>query len=614
MARRISRREAIRRAALGATVPALVTLLAACGGEDDEPTAPVQASPTGGGASDPTATSAPAEASPTAVAEEPTATSQAAEPTATSEPAGENPRWMGKVIEPAQHEGGVVVEGHVTDLSVPYFGTGGYAFGITEQLLEFHPDTGEPVGVLAESYEINDDATVFTMSIREGVSWHDGKPLTGQDIVSTFTLLALPQMSGSFLGNLDQGEINLLDEMTVEFVLPTGNVDFTTVVTYFSVAPAWIIDQLTQEQIDNYYVDVPPFESGSDPSQVIGTGPFKLERFEPGVAVTVVRNDDYWDGRPHIERFILQVVSGTDALLTQLRSGEVDVAGGTFNSTNLNPASVPDLEGAGLIVQDFPNPLYNYYATNLNPEKTTLFQDVRVRQAMYYAVDRQALADAALLGYADVALGTMSSIFGFDPDLITVRYDYDPDQAMALLDEAGWTAGADGVREQDGRQLAFTVWVRSGDTTLETLATILQEYWRQVGIAVEIGIEQDAAFYERWDETRDFEVMLLSHYSSLTDQIYSYTCQGLEDGGNRVMYCNPDDLTVDELLQAALVETDPAARNQLLAEYQNILMTDLPVGPLVFPRGIAAVNARVHNMYRNGLNTTFNMETWWVDG
>jgi peptide/nickel transport system substrate-binding protein len=179
---------------------------------------------------------------------------------------------------------------------------------------------------------------------------------------------------------------------------------------------------------------------------------------------------------------------------------------------------------------------------------------------------------------------------------------------MAVLGEAGWITAGDGTREKDGQPLAFTISTLSGDTLQESIAAVLQEYWRQVGVEAEILAEQDTAYFERYD-SHDFEVVIQRFYGQLGSQAYQFTCAAYDQGGNRQRYCNAE---ADELLNAALAEPDREARLNLLAEFQNIIMTELPVGPLFYDRGIGAVNPRAHNLYPNALNPNFNMETWWI--
>jgi peptide/nickel transport system substrate-binding protein len=235
-----------------------------------------------------------------------------------------------------------------------------------------------------------------------------------------------------------------------------------------------------------------------------------------------------------------------------------------------------------------------------------IFQDVAIRQALLLAVNREAIVEAAFFGYVEVAETTMAVPWAYDPDDITARYGHYPERAAGLLDQAGWVLGDDGVRVKDGIRFEVSGWCQAGAIT-ETIAAIVQEFWRQVGVVMEIQTEQSAAFFSRIQETHDYDVFFHSFGSGDVDQRLFWNCEtGI--ALQWVGYCNEE---LDALMNEASTELDSDRRRGLTNEVLNQVMETLPVGPLVAPLGLAAIRSEVHNVYPNAYNFAFNAHTWW---
>jgi ABC-type transport system substrate-binding protein len=146
---------------------------------------------------------------------------------------------------------------------------------------------------------------------------------------------------------------------------------------------------------------------------------------------------------------------------------------------------------------------------------------------------------------------------------------------------------------------------------LEAYAVALQEYWRVIGVEAVIELEDDSIFFERFGDTNEWEIVVSGYFAGLNQESH-YACDQwpYDNGRNRQRYCNPE---VDELILAAQNEIDYTARMEILALYQDVLMTDLPVAPLAFPNVFHVHKPTVHNMHPSILNGAFNMETWWIE-
>jgi peptide/nickel transport system substrate-binding protein len=608
----------------------IMPLVAACGDDDATatPAAPPAQTPAAPGttpepADEPTATpdtaTTPDAATTPDTATTPTAPTTGATPGASPPVGAGTPgtgeftrvdggdRLMGQTLEDGQ-QGGVLIEGSISDIStlMPVVtsdaASGNFQAAIFESLVAPHRETLEPVGILAESWEVNEDATVYIFHLRDGVFWHDGEPFTANDVKFTYELHMNPEVGSSYTTDLQSKieSIEVIDDLTVQFNLTGTLVDFGVDIGVYNIVA------------EHIWADIPaanvvsdPGATGTDPSRVVGTGPFIFNEWILGEQVSAVRNDNYWGGAPYLDEYIFKPVPDTSALVAQLRTGEVDFGA-------VQESALREFEGVQDVrIFDYPTQSFTFYGTNLDPEKTTLFQDREVRQAMLYAIDRQALLDSIRFGYGEVAVGTMPVIsWAYNPDEIT-SYDYDPEMAEQLLEEAGWTLGPDGVRQKDGQRLSFTMYTNAGNQVREAYLTAIQQYWADVGIEMFPQLEPFPALVERITSTYDFEVVLIGfNWSADPDQSTMFSCDGYGGGFNFTRYCNPE---VDALLQEALRETDRDRRIELYTEFQNIIMEDLPMTILDFPQAFTGVNTRVHNLEPTAFSTRVNMHLWWVE-
>jgi peptide/nickel transport system substrate-binding protein len=526
------------------------------------------------------------------------------------EDAGKVERMMGMPIEPALHEGGVFVEGGDGDLesvspifSIPYY----YMPIIFETLIDLHPIDYQPVGNLAAAWEALDDGSAWLITLRDGVTWHDGEAFNADDVKTTFDLHMNEETGSSstfYLNEMIEG-VEIVDDRTIRFDLKDVIVDF-------------LIEPLTRILIgaEHILTMVPPAElqqhassTGEDPAMVVGTGAFKFAEWVPGDHTRLVRYDEYWDGRPHLDEFVYVALQSQANGAVLLKTGEIDF---TFE---LSPLQAPEFDGTDVQIIEYPSLGSRFLALNLDEAQTTLFQDVRVRQALRYAIDTVTITETVMDGYATPA----DQIYPpyspyYDAEGVTVKYGYEPETARQLLDEAGWLEGADGVREKDGQPFSFTAWTRIGDEERANVLTAIQEYFREVGVQMDVQLEQNDALEERTDQRHDFEAVLDSDFqSSVPDQTYLWACDAYPNGANYFKYCNPE---VDELLAQGLVELDPVKRKEIYTQFQNLVLADLPVIPLYFLHWTMGLNNRVHNYFPGYVGVyvdRFNAETWWVE-
>jgi peptide/nickel transport system substrate-binding protein len=614
----LSRRQFLQRATvLGFAIPAGTVLLAACGSDDDEPaaTATGQATATSG-TSEATPTEMMDEPTPTGEMDEPTATSGTSEGTPTAEGEATTPpsggtfyeggdRLMGQEFEPGQ-PGGVFIEAFFDPPFIEPFWTSTttvYALirNVYEALIEPNPFTLEPVGLLAESWEVSEDAINWTFFLREGVTFHDGEAFNADDVVFSYQYQLDESLEGgrsSHLNALIAG-VQAVDELSVQVTAVDVFPDFLMEAGTLLIGAEHILSGIDPaEYLTSAVV------TGSDPAMVIGTGPFKFVELVPEDHVTFERFDEYWDGAPYLDQFIYRSQASSDENVTGLLAGENDFV------YELGLVAVPELEAAGFIIDQWETSSFVSVVVNNDADRSPFLSDPVVRQALLFGLDREAMAISHGEGISTIAETILAPTSPFcDAEGVTVRYPYDPERAMALLDEAGWVLGDDGVREKDGVRLSFTLMSESGWAPYNTMAEIAQENWRQIGVDVTAEIIVWATMVEM-AANRDFDAWLRYFPGGLVpDRTPQYGC---ESPDNLLGYCNPD---LDALLEQARTTFDQEQRVELYTEFQNLVLTDLPVLPLIFPNGASAAAPRVHNPPRGNVpaNYWFAVEKIWVE-
>ncbi len=315
---------------------------------------------------------------------------------------------------------------------------------------------------------ISADGRTITYHIRKGVKWQDGEPLTAKDVIFTFHAIMNPKNDVQVRTGYDQiASIDAPDDYTV--VVHMRRV-FSPIIAYFMcqqggfpVVPAHLLEQ---------YPNVNQLPYNSLP---IGSGPFKITEWQHGDHITLVANPDYWRGPPKLSKIVFRFVSNTTTIQVLLQTHEIDA---WFRaSADLYP-QLQKIPGYKVLVSD--ENLFGHIDFNV---KDPILSDVRVRKAIEYALDRQSMAhtithDVYQAGTSDIPTYN----WAYPHDLPV--YDNNPAAARALLDEAGWTVGPDGVRQKNGQKLELQFSYISGNVMGSNIATVTQARLHDVGIAV----------------------------------------------------------------------------------------------------------------------------------
>jgi len=467
---------------------------------------------------------------------------------------------------------------------------------VFDGLVALDPATGDPVPALAEAWDVSDDGTVYTFHLRQGVRWHDGEPFSASDVVFTYQRLLDPDVRSPRFSRLAERvkTVELVDEATVRITLIRPDASFLATLGTIGIVPEHVLGTVLPQQLVT-----DPFGLSS----AVGTGPFIFNQWLRGVSLTLRANPDYYRGAPRVPQYTYRVVSTVEELAQGLRDGTIDWA-------------IVDAAGAGQLpaidgvtVERFPGYELVLVALQLDPAKSKLFADARVRRALLLGTDRASLVRSVWGDRARVAEGLQppASWAAGEP---TVRTDYDPAQAQQLLEAAGWVPGDDGIRVRDGQRLSFRLLATGSDPGRRALAELLQQQWRAIGVEVTLDLASWAEVRRRATQDRDFEALLIGVLWDVDpDQSAVWSSDSFYDGLNFGHYLDSE---VDQLLVEAVATRDRAQRTELYRKIEERVLTDLPVIPIAFPDVVVVRSQRLQVPVLNALvvRTRVGVEQW----
>ena len=467
------------------------------------------------------------------------------------------------------------------------------------------------VGDLAEEWELSEDQKSITFHLRRGVVWHDGEPFSAEDVEFFLQSLMHPDYPGVFFSEVNtivgaqafrEGEtdevpgIEVLDEHTIR--ITTVDVDATLLPNLVrGVIPKHILEDVPISNWQTHDFNLNP----------VGTGPFSFTRYESGQYVELDAFDDYFLGRPMIDKIIWQI-GDQDSMLAAFMNREVD-------HVSVPVAEVESLEGLDFAEIHSYASGYQWLGLNLAQER---FQDRNVRQAIAYAINRRQIVSGPLRGYGFIVNSPFSpDSIVYNPNI--AEYAFDPDRARQLLDEAGWTLNDDGVREKDGEIFEITLIYPTGNLVRMQSAPLVQLGLDAVGIKTEIRSLDFSTLVSRIQpggrpvEAGDYDLFLmgLGFYLDPDISILFHSRFAWPDGWNLTAYNNPE---VDRLLEKGMQYVDPEERRPYYQELSAVIAEDVPVVYLYATEDVVAINQRVRNVrpVPSTIGITHNVTEWWI--
>lgn len=435
---------------------------------------------------------------------------------------------------------------------------------------------GKYVGILAESWQVSPDGKNIDIKLKSGIKFHDGSPLNASAVAFTFQRFKATGQKSPIAGNIMEiGSVEALDELTVRFSFERPTATFWSTI---SMPYAGILSPSAVEAAGD--------EMGSKP---VGTGPFKLGEWKRGVSITLLRNPEYSWGSPetqnrgpvHIGKLVFKVVPDAGTQMSAIRAGDVDVI---FVN---DPGQIAALEKEkGLKTEPAGIDALVYLGYNCAKPP---FDDVKVRQALSHAVDKNEIVKTALAGLGTVADTPLPpSILGHSPELKAFGQGYDPGKAKAILREAGFRQATDGSWERDGKKLDGKL-LTSTRAPNEAIATLLQSQLKGIGVPTEIHLLDSAAVMKATNEGA-FDLLLWRYDWNDPNALNIYLSSSRLRQTNRVFYSNPK---ADALFEQGLYELDPVKRSEIYKEAQKIILAESPWQPLYHPTEVMAFRSRV---------------------
>ena len=448
-------------------------------------------------------------------------------------------------------------------------------------------------GDLAESWDVSADGLTITFHLRRNVKWHDGAPFTSRDVLFTYKTLKDPGVATPYSDSL--GPVSKVEALD----------DYTVRVTYKEpFAPAlesWGMGIIPEHLLKGKDINKDGFNR-----KPVGTGPYRFGEWITGNRIVLAANDDYFEGRPHIDKFVARILPDQATEFLELKARGIDYMG-------LNPvqyARQSDTEDIGRHFNKlrYPAFAYTYLGYNLKDGK---FADKRVRQAISYAINRDSIIQGVLLGLGSPCTGPFPpESWAFNKDV--KGYAYDPDKAKALLAEAGWKdTDGDGLLDKDGEPFRFTILTNQANEERKKAGQIIQQDLKKVGIDVKLNALEWQALLHDFIDKRKFEVIILGWALSRDPDAYDiwHSSKTKEGEFNFVGYNNPE---VDGLLIEGRQTFDPGKRKEIYHRIHALLADDAPYTFLYVPDALPILHKRFKGVKKEPLGIWYNFKDWHV--
>ncbi len=447
-------------------------------------------------------------------------------------------------------------------------------------------------GDIAKSWEVSRDGLRITFHLRKGVMWQDGAELTADDVIFTYSKVIDPKVPtpySSIYGPVSS--VEALDKYTVQ-------------VTYKEpFAPAlesWAMGIVPKHLLEGK--DLSSTEVNRNP---VGNGPYRFAEWVTGQKIVLDAFDNYFEGRPNIDKVIYRIIPDTATMFLELKFGGIDFMGLTPPQYKLQANS--DFFNKYFQKFRYPSFGYTYLGYNLlNP----LFSDKRVRQAIAHAINKKELIAGVLLGYGTPCTGPFPpESWAYNPDV--KDYDYSPEKALALLAEAGWKMNSSGLIEKDGRTFSFTVLINQGSDERIKVAQILKEQLKRIGIEMHIKVLEWQALLHDFIDKKRFEAVIMGWALSRDPDIYEiwHSSKTKEGEFNFISYKND---TVDRLLVEGRRTFSLEKRKMIYHRIHAILAEEQPYAFLYVPDALPVLHKRFKGVVKAPIGIDYDFIHWYV--
>lgn len=424
-------------------------------------------------------------------------------------------------------------------------------------------EDAEVIPLLAESAEESEDGMSWTIKLKEGIQFHDGTPFNAEAVKYSFDRLVAPETGSAKASALKNVEsVEVLGDYEVKINLKGRDLVFLASLTNYSTA---IMSPTAGEKygLEDYT------------NHPAGTGPLKMESWEPGIQMTLVKNENYWGEEPTVDKLTVKAIAEDSSRVMMIKTGDADVVAG------VPPTLVPDLQSDSN-VEMMIKPGYRTIFIGMN-NGAEPFNDIRVRQAVNYAINKKSIIDNVLHGLATYpSNGFESTAIQYSAENLDA-HEQDIEKAKELLKEAGYP---------DGFQTE--IMTPEGRYPMDRqVAEVVQGMLAEIGIQAEVKIADWGAYQEALT-AKNTKMFLLGKGSSTGDPEFDFLMHGITDGGqNHYQFSNE---RVDELLKGLSGAADIEERAEMLKEVQTIWNDEFVIAPLYYENQFYAVRANVSGL------------------
>jgi len=508
---------------------------------------------------------------------------------------------------------------------------------IYEGLVSENGLTGTVEPALAETWQVSQDQRRIIFTLRQGLKWSDGQPLTVDDVIFTYNDIyfnpEIPTIIRDSLTLNDQGELPTVRELNqrqVEFSVPQPFAPLLRSATLAILPRHSLRDYITQTDTTGKPKFLTTWGTDTEPNQIIGNGPYRLTHYSTSERVIFKRNPYYWrESMPYIEEIVWQIVESTDTSLIQFRSGSLDAVG--ISPDYFSLLKREEERGNFTIHQGGPAPGTSFIAFNLNqgrrngkplvdPIKSRWFNTVAFRQAVAYAIDREKINNNIFRGLGELQNSPISvqSPYYLSPEAGLKVYEYNRDRAKELLLNAGFSYNDQGqLQDGEGNRVRFTLITNAGNKIREAIGAQIKQDLSQIGIQVDFTPMAFNTLLDKLNNTIDWECYLLGFTGGI--EPHDGANVWLPNGSSHRFNQPPKpgqppiegrkisdwEAEIGRLYLEGVQELDEAKRKAIYAETQQITQAYLPFIYLVNPLSMAAVRDRVQEVKFSALGGIF---------
>lgn len=447
-------------------------------------------------------------------------------------------------------------------------------------------------GDLAKSWEVSPDGLGITFHLRHGVKWHDGRDFTSRDVLYTYRVTVDPKTPTAYSEDFKQVQsAQASDPYTfrVRYAKP-----------FAPALASWGMPILPAHLLEGEDITKSPLTR-----HPVGTGPFVFKEWIPGQKVTLAANPDYYEGAPYLARYVYRIIPDSSTMYMELKAGGIDMMG-------LSPVQYQRQTSTREFLERFNK--YRYPASSFTylgyNQRLPLFQDIRVRQAISCAINKEEIVQGVLLGMGQVAHGPYKpGTWAYKPKVDDPGYD--PARAAALLKEAGFVMGGDGILAKDGKPLSFTIMTNQGNDQRLKCAQIIQRRLKRVGIDVKIRVMEWSSFLANFIDKGRFEAVLLAWTIGQDPDIYD-VWHSSKTEPKELNFIHFKNAEVDRLLIEGRGTFDLNKRRECYYKIQDILAREQPYTFLYVPDALPVVSSRIKGVEPAPAGIMHNLIRWYV--